>query len=273
MRTIILLLAAAAAFGQTPADQPPVERAYALLNTALQNNNPVKRAYALESMGIINPNPRAVGIVEGMLEDKDLGVRQAACSTLGEMKSRSSIPKLQEMLNDAAPEVAFAAARALYDMGDPAGRAVLIAILSGDQADSSGVLSSSLREAKLTLHDPKALLIIGAKTGVSLAGFGLTVPIADRLLKDRDSSGKTAAVLLLSTDSDPRSKEAIRAALSDKNLTVRVAALRAVATRGLHEFYDDVTPMLDDKNDDVEYSAASAVIRLRQTAPAPRQKK
>jgi len=273
MRTIILLLAAAAAFGQTPADQPPVERAYALLNTALQNNNPVKRAYALESMGIINPNPRAVGIVEGMLEDKDLGVRQAACSTLGEMKSRSSIPKLQEMLNDAAPEVAFAAARALYDMGDPAGRAVLIAILSGDQADSSGVLSSSLREAKLTLHDPKALLIIGAKTGVSLAGFGLTVPIADRLLKDRDSSGKTAAVLLLSTDSDPRSKEAIRAALSDKNWTVRVAALRAVATRGLHEFYDDVTPMLDDKNDDVEYSAASAVIRLRQTAPAPRQKK
>jgi HEAT repeat protein len=273
MRTICILLAAAAAFGQTPADQPPVERAYALLNTALQNNNPVKRAYALQSMGIINPDTRYVGMVEGMLGDKDLGVRQAACSTLGEMQSRGSISKLKDMLNDAAPEVVFAAARALYNMGDPAGRAVLIAVLAGDEAGASGAVSASLREAKLTLHDPKAMLIIGAKAGVSIAGFGLTVPIADRLLKDRESSGKTASVMLLSTDSDPRSKEAIRVALSDKNWTVRVAALRAVATRGLHEYYDDVVPMLDDKNDDVEYSAASAVIRLRQTAPAPRPKR
>jgi HEAT repeat protein len=149
-------------------------------------------------------------------------------------------------------------------MGDPDGRAVLVAVVTGDRANSSGALSASLREAKLKVHDPKALLIIGAKEGVSILGFGFSLPIVDRLLKDRESSGKTAAVLLLANDTTEESKEAIRTALSDKNWTVRVAAARAVATRGLSDFNDDVVAMLDDKDDNVEYTAAAVVIRLKQ---------
>jgi HEAT repeat protein len=220
-------------------------------------------------MGIMLPEPRPVGLVERLLSDRDTGNRQSACSTLGEMKARASIPKLHDALNDAAPEVVFAAAKALYEMGDPDGRAVLVAVLAGDRANSSGAVSASVREAKTKLHDPKALLIIGAKEGVSILGFGFTVPIVDRLMKDRESSGKTAAALLLATDTTEESKQAIRTALSDKNWTVRVAAARSVANRGLTDYYDDVVAMLYDKNDDVEYTAASVVIRLKQPPAAP----
>jgi HEAT repeat protein len=260
MRPILLLFAATAALAQSP-----IEKAYTVLDTATKDANPAKRIAALQSMGVISPQARPVALVEGMLNDKDSGTRQSACTTLGEMKSRASIPKLQEALNDKAPEVVFAAARSLYAMGDPGGRAILISVLGGDQADSSGLIASSLRDAKLKLHDPKALLLIGVNESAGLLGpFGIGVPIAERLMKDKESSGKTAAALLLATDTSEDSKKAIRAALSDKNWTVRAAAARAVAIRGITAYYEDVAAMLDDKRDEVTYTAAAVVIRLKQ---------
>jgi HEAT repeat protein len=47
----------------------------------------------------------------GMIEDKDSGTRAAASSTLGDMKARTSIPKLRAALDDKAGEVMFAPAR------------------------------------------------------------------------------------------------------------------------------------------------------------------
>jgi len=263
MRALALLLFAAPAFAQTP--DP-----YDVLTQATLDANPAKRVAVLASMGVIRPEPKPVALVEGMLADKDYGTRQAACSTLGEMKSRASIPKLKEALDDKAPEVVFAAARALYNMGDPAGRNVLIAVLEGDRANSSGLVASSMRDAKVKLHDPKALLLIGVNESAGLLGpFGVSVPIAEMIMKDKEASGKTAATLLLSTDTTQESKEAIKEALSDKNWTVRVAAARAVATRDMHPFYDDVAALLTDKRDEVRYEAASAMIRLKQSGPKP----
>jgi HEAT repeat protein len=260
---LILVLAATAAFAQPP-------NPYDVLTQGTQDTNPAKRIVALIAMGVVHPDPKAVALVEGMLADKDYGARQAACSTLGEMKSRTSIPKLQDALDDKAPEVVFAAARSLYNMGDPAGRAVLIAVLEGDRANSSGLVSSALRDAKLKLHDPKALLLVGVNESAGLLGpFGVSVPIAELIMKDKESSGKTAAALLLSTDTTAASKDAIKDALGDKNWTVRVAAARAVATRDMKPFYDDVAALLDDKRDEVRYMAAATLIRLKQPAPRP----
>jgi hypothetical protein len=63
------------------------------------------------------------------------------------MKARTSIPKLRAALDDKAGEVIFAAGKALYAMGDPQGREVLIEVLEGDQTLKSGIVSSSLRDA------------------------------------------------------------------------------------------------------------------------------
>jgi HEAT repeat protein len=243
-----------------------------LLDTATKNGNLAKRIAAIQSMGIIRPDPRPVALVEALLNERDSGTRQSACSALGEMKSRASIPKLHDALNDIAGEVVFAAARALYEMGDPAGRAVLVAVLAGDQEDASGLVAGSLRDARVTVHDPRSLFLIGVRTGAGLLGpFGIGVPIAERLLKDKEASGKTAAALLLSTDTTDASKRAIRIALGDRNWTVRAGAARAVAARDLLEFYDDIVAMLDDKRDEAAYTAAAVVIRLKQPAPGPQR--
>jgi HEAT repeat protein len=268
MRSCLLLLAATAVFAQTPT----VDKSYGILTQAMQDANPAKRVASVVAMGVIHPEPKPVAMVEGMLSDKDYGTRQAACATLGEMKSRASIPKLQDALDDKSPEVVFAAARALYAMDDPAGRAVMIAILVGDRPDASGLVTSTMRDAKLKLHDPKGLLLLGAKQGAGLLGpAGASIPIAEMLMKDKEATAKTAAILLLSNDASDESKEAVKAALSDKNWTVRAAAARAVGNRDLQLLYDDVASMLDDKRDEVRYAAAATVIRLKQTAPPPRK--
>jgi HEAT repeat protein len=99
--------------------------------------------------------------------------------------------------------------------------------------------------------------------------FGVGVPITEMLMKDKESSGKTAAVLLLATDTTEASKQAIGAALSDKNWTVRAAAARAVGSRGIQTFFDDVVSIFEDKREEARYSAAATVIRLKQPAPRP----
>jgi HEAT repeat protein len=65
-------------------------------------------------------------LIEGFLSDKDSAVRQATIVTLGEWRSRRSMPKLRQALDDDADEVSFTAARVLWGMGDTSGRVVLI---------------------------------------------------------------------------------------------------------------------------------------------------
>ncbi len=260
-----LILAAGPAFAQ-----PTGEMAWQTLTDGLKDGNPVKRIAAIVAMSVIRPQPKPVAMVEGTLDDKDFGVRQAACNTLGSIQSRASIPKLKTMLDDKAPEVIFAAAKSLYAMGDPAGRQVLSDILVGEQKGASGFLPTSLRDARLKLHDPKALLLIGVNQAAAFLGpAGAGVPVAEQLLKDGQASGKTVAALLLATDKSEESKAAVKTALGDKNWTVRSAALRAASLRDLTELYPDAAPLIDDKRDEVKYSAAAAMIRLKQS-PARR---
>lgn len=260
MRRLLFFFLPVIAFGQAAED-----RTWSTLNQNLQNTNPAKRIDGLLAMSMMLPDAKVRGLVEAMLKDKDSGVRVAACSTLGEMKSRPSISKLQQVLDDATPEVSFAAAKTLYRMGDPLGRKVLIGVLVGDRSDTSGLLSTSMREVKMKLRDPKAMLLMGINSGAGLLGpIGMGVPVAERLMKDNQASGKTAAALLLATDTSEESKEAVRSALQDKNWTVRAAAARAIAIRDIKPFSSDLGVLLDDKRDEVRLAAAAAMIRLKQ---------
>jgi HEAT repeat protein len=264
MRLIVLFLTATCVFAQ-----PPDETAWRILDHGVHDTNPIKRRQAILAMSLVRPLPRPVALLEQGLDDKDAGVREAACATLGEIKSRSSIPKLQMALADAVPEVIFAAAKALYNMGDSTGREVIAAVLLGEQTDASGFVSGSIRSMKLKLHDPKALMMIGIKEGAGFAGpFGMGVPITEGLLKDNQSSGKTVAALLLANDRTPESLGALKDALADKNWTVRAAAARAIGTRDAANLYTNLAMLLEDKRDEVEFSAAAAMIRLKQPLPA-----
>lgn len=261
---LFLLLLIARAFAQSPT---PIDHAWEILNTGLHDGNPAKRVQDVAAMGIMRPQPKSVALVESAFDDKDFSVRQAACVALEQMKSRASIPKLHDVLNDKAPEVVFAAAKALYAMGDPTGRQVLLAVLLGDQADSSGFFASSMHDMKAKMHDPKALVLIGIKEGAGafLGPASMGIPVAEGLLKDSNASGKTVAAALLAKDTQPDTLAAIRQALGDKNWTVRAAAARTLALNDKTATFNEIVPLLDDTKVEVQYSAAAAVIRLKQS--------
>jgi HEAT repeat protein len=261
MRICPLIFLAVSAFAQSTED-----KAWQTIEHALQNSNPAKRSAALLAMAVVRPLPRAVKLVETGLGDSDPVARQSTCAVLGGFKSKTSIPKLRDTLGDEVPEVAFAAAKALYEMGDPAGRQVLIAVLSGDQAGASGFVASSMNGVRRKLHDPKALLLVGVNSGAGflIGPFGAGLPFAENLLKDKQASGKTVAALLLASDSTAESRDALKAAMGDNNWTVRAAAVRAVALRDLAALYGDVAFLLNDGRDEVQYAAAAALIRLKQ---------
>lgn len=269
MRLLAIFLTATFVYAQTPD-----EVAWRILEQGIHEGNPIKRRQAVLAMSLVLPAPRPVALLESALTDKDSGVREAACATLGEIKSTTSIPKLQGAVGDAVPEVTFAAAKALYNMGDQTGIDVLTEVLLGEHSDASGFVSGSIRSMKLKLHDPKALLLIGVNEGAGLAGpFGMGVPIAEGILKDNQASGKTVAALLLATDKSPQSLDALRKALEDKNWTVRTAAARAIGKRDATMLYDNVAMLLDDKREEVQFSAAAALVRLKQPASLPAQKR
>lgn len=264
----LLLLCAVPLLAEDSVDH----EAWQILDRGLHDSNPAKRVQTVNAMGIMRPQPKSVAIVESAFDDKDYSVRQAACNALGQMKSRQSIPKLRNALNDKAPEVVFAAAKALYDLGDPTGREVLVAVLLGDQADSSGFFASSMHDMKAKMHDTKGLMLLGVKegAGIALGPAGAGIGVAEGLLKDANASGKTVAAALLSEDKHPETEKAIRQALGDKNWTVRAAAARALAVAGRIAAFKEIVPLLNDKREEVQYSAAAAVIRLKQPLVAPR---
>jgi HEAT repeat protein len=266
MRLLVIFATVMCVFGQTPVPAgSPDETAWRILDHGVHDGNPLKRKEAVLAMSLVLPQPRPVALIVEALGDKDAGVREAACATLGAIKARTSIPKLQIMLADAVPEVIFAAAKSLYNMDDPVGRDVIMAVLLGDQSDASGFVSGSIRSMRLKLHDPKALMLIGIREGAGFAGpFGMGVPVAEGLLKDNQASGKTIAALLLATDRSPETLQTLKEALQEKNWTVRAAAARAIGTRDATTLYKDVAMLLDDKRDEVALSAAAALIRLKQ---------
>lgn len=260
MRLFIIFFVASFAFGQSVP-----EKAWTALAQGVHDTNPLKRIQAVSAMGILHPESRAAAMLESALDDNVAGVRQAACDVLGQMKARTSIPKLQAALSDKVHEVVFTAAKALYAMGDPSGRAIMEAILLGEQPDASGFISGSIRDMKLKLHDPKEILLLGAESGAGFLGpAGAGFPIAEGLLKDKESSGQTVAALLLATDTTPESLDALRRALMEKNWTVRAAAARSVGMRNSVTLYDDVATLLGDRKEEVRYSAAASLIRLKQ---------
>ncbi len=96
-------------------------KAWKCLNDGLAEKNYDRRAQAIAALGTIGLRRNVVSLIEGGLKDKDSRVRETAADVLGTMKSRGSIPKLRAALDDESPTVRFAAAQALWNMGDRSG--------------------------------------------------------------------------------------------------------------------------------------------------------
>lgn len=228
----------------------------------VQNRKFAVAGYALLAERSSHARKRAIEMLDG---DENAEVRTFAASALGEERCRLAIPALKKALNDPNTDVAFAAAKALADMGSGTGNVVFREVLLGERKSSQSLISGYLEDAREKMHDPKALAIIGVNQAVGsfFGPAGMLLSMAEKNLKDKGAPGRALAASALAGDRSVAARQALESALQDSNSSVRGAACRSLAILGQRSAIPFIEPLLDDKDEAARSMAAAAYIRLR----------
>jgi HEAT repeat protein len=265
MRRVVVaaLLGGFIAWGQ-PA-QKALDPAWDVLQKGLADSNPEKRKMTAAALAGSGVNAKALQMLyDTMTNDKDPEVRQAAASSLGEMKARVAIPKLKAAM-DNDPEVSFVAARSLWLMGDRSGRDLIEEVATGQQKNPTGKVSQAKLEAIRRLHDPNGLARMGAIQAADalLGPFSIGLKLATELAKDAGAQSRLLAIALLVQQCDAESASSIETAFEDdKNEVVRAAAAKALGTCGGRHALPKLTDALKSEKFSVQIAAAASVIRI-----------
>ncbi|MBV8906957.1 MAG: HEAT repeat domain-containing protein [Acidobacteriia bacterium] len=247
-----------------------------ILKTALQASNPDTRKQAVVSLSLASSEGPLFDQLVGMLQDKDVEVRQAVVASLAEVKNKTATEALHKALQDPVPEVSFAAAKVLYAGHDPSGRAALLAVLNGESKASSSFFSKQKREALRMMHTPRTTFLFVLREGVGFApvpGLGQGIASMQGILTDAGVSGRASAALLMGTDKDPAVLEALVDALSDKDASVRAAAVHSIALRNDPTLKSRLEPLLMDQKEQVRLRAAAGYLRLFAIEAKARERK
>jgi len=224
------------------------------------------RSDAISALTILDRNRRAISVISEALRDKEETIRVLAAVSLGDMKAHSAIPQLRDAMdNDKSPQVSFAAAQALWKMDDRAGRDVFYEVLDGERKVKPSLLKSKMHEARMEMHDPKALALIGVNeaSGAFLGPFSMGVSMVEEYAKNNGTSIQALCAQLLALDDTRETVDELTYALGDKNWTVRAAAARSLAKLGVRAALPQLKDMMaEDKSQPARFAAAAAVIRL-----------
>ncbi len=221
--------------------QAPRQKAWGILQSEVNNKNPARRAQAVRVLGLLPGDPDAVRLAEKALEDGRFEVRMAAATSLGQMGSKASIPKLKKALGDKEAPVVLAAAHALRNLGDNSAYEVFYAVLTGKRKTGEGLLAKQER----MLRNPKKMAQFGFEQGIGFVPFaGMGWFVVKAIAKDDVSPVRAAAAEVLAEDPDPVSGEALVKAAFDKSWIVRAAALHAIAKRGDPNLIDSIIPVI-----------------------------
>ncbi len=247
--------------------ETPREQAWKVLNAGLTNSNIEKRTRAVGELSLLVEDQQAEDAALTALKDDKSEVRAVAAQALGEMQAMSAKPQLLAALKDDDVTVILSAAHSLVLLHDEAGYNVFYAVLTGQQKSGQ----SLLEQQKKMLDDPKKLAGLGFQTGLGFVPFGgLGLSAFKILTKDDTSPVLAAAAITLASDKDPKSGQALSdAALQQKKWLVRAAAYDAIAKRGDPSLKGTALSGLQDENDQVQYAAAAAVIRLSDIEEKP----
>jgi HEAT repeat protein len=257
--TIILFLSV------LPLSAQPEKTAWDVLKQGLAEKNLDKHRQALTATGSIGLAPEAVQLIELALKDMDPLIRQTAAAELGQMKAKQSIPALKAAMDDSDGQVAFAAAKALWDIGDKSGRGLIEDVITGDEKTSEGLMGGAMRDAKRKMHDPKALAVMGFKeaSGALLGPFNFGIIAAEQAFKDGSAGGRTLAVALLSDDCDAQTRRLLDWSFTnDKNWAVKAAAAKGLGKCGTSDLIPKLETALSDSHEAVKAMSAAAIIRL-----------
>ncbi len=235
-----------------------------MLRDAAASSRPDMRVQAVTALGTMTTFPEARKLVDSAFPDPDLDVRVAAIVAVQAAKERSMIPELRKALDDKSPEVSFAAAVALWRMGNYAGNDILFEVLNGDRKAGSGFISSNLHTANKDLHSPSTLAAIGAKQGayMLLGPFGVGLDALDYIRKGNNgNSARVLAISLLSEKRNNATRDQLVAALGDKDAFVRAAAAHALGNYHTRKVTDTLLDTFGDSKSGVRLMAAASYIR------------
>lgn len=234
-------------------------RAWSVLEQGVKSTSVDTRVKAIRSLGLITNNARAQQLGEWALADANDSVRAAGAEALGNMGAKSSAPKLLGALKSKDTAVVFAAASALYTLGDPRAYEVYYAVLLGERKSGDSLMESQMKMVK----DPKAMARMGFEQGLGFIPFaGVGYSVFKSVTKDDTSPVRAAAAQKLIRDPDPRTAEALKRAAADPKWLVRAAVVDAIAKRGDPALLSAVWPLIDDSNETVRFVAAAAIARL-----------
>jgi HEAT repeat protein len=251
---VLFFSAGAFLFGQASAD-----RAWNILSAGAAESNAEKRAKAIRALGLIADSAKAQKMAEKALNDEKPEVQTAAVIALGQMGAKSSANKLVEAAKRDNSELVFAAANALYLLGDARAYQVYYAVLTGEKKSGEGLIESQMK----MLKDPRALAKIGFESGIGFVPFGGAALQAYRTIRKDDSSPvRAAAAQKLIRDPDPKTRDALARMATDSKWMVRAAVVDAIAKRNDRSLLDSVLPLLNDDNDTVRLTAAATVVHL-----------
>jgi len=245
----------------------PSQSAWEVLKTGLKEKNVDTRRQAVTAIGSIGLDPEAIRLVQESLRDEDPLVRQTAAAELGVMKAKPAIPMLKTALDDASAEVAFSAAKALWDLGDKSGRDLIEDVLTGQEKASEGMVSGAMRDVKRKMHDPKAMALMGFKeaSGALLGPFNFGLIAAEQALKDGSAGARALATTLLAQDCDAESLRLLEwSCANDKSWAVKAAAAKALGQCGKSDAIPTLEQNLSEGRPAVKFMAAGAIIRLSQ---------
>jgi len=262
---MLLKLALALVLPVTLAVAQPEKTSWDILKEGLKDKNPDVRRQAVTATGSIGLTPEAIKLVEDSLRDDDPLVRQTAAAELGDMKSKQSIPALKAALDDEG-EVAFAAAKSLWDLGDRSSSLSFIEdVAAGQQKTSQGMVSGAIRDAKQKAHDPKALALMGFReaSGAVLGPFNMGLVAAEQAMKDGTASARVLSISLLAKECDSVTLQLIeKACVNDKNWAVKAGAAKALGQCGNPEAIPTLERNLSDSHPAVKFMSAGAILRL-----------
>ena len=204
------------------------------------------------------------------MADHDVDVRTAAVIAAGQTRSLAITSAIRRMLDDKEPQVAYAAALALWKMNDRSGEDILMSVVDGDRRASATLVNGTEHTMSRDLHSPSTLAKIGALQGASmlLGPFGIGITAYEYIRKNGGNSARVTAIESLSQEKTEPIRQEFVAALGDKDPSVRAAAAKALESYHQPETSKAIAQLFVDPKAPVRFTAASAYLISTNASPS-----
>jgi len=265
---VIFFSASALLLAQRPSPPSPksaTERARAVLAEGASDNDPNVRREVAVAFSLSRSTDPSFATLRALLADKDYLCREAAIATVGQLGDHKLAGMVRPALEDDVPEVMFAAARVLQQLGDPDGEKALIEIIEREHKAESSMLRGKIRDMARRLKTPKSALLFATEKGIGFApvpGLGEGYSALTMMLTDNEFSPRAAALLSLASVHSAESRKMVEQAFSDDEWSMRAAAIQMMATWNERPWRTRLVPLLQDPNRKVRFRAAAVFLRL-----------